>query len=69
MDQLQQIKISLLLSFQKLKFYEVITEDQSGIQNQRISATASMDLSLSFILSYLLSHPFLKVFQIGLKRL
>lgn len=45
MDQLQQIKISLLLSFQKLKFYEVITEDKSGIQNQRISVTASLDLS------------------------
>lgn len=32
MDRLQQIKIGLLLPFQKLKFYEVITDDKSGIQ-------------------------------------
>lgn len=31
MDPLQQIKINLLLPFQKLKFYEVITDDKSGI--------------------------------------
>lgn len=32
MDWLQQIKISLLHPFQKLKFYEVISDDKSGIQ-------------------------------------
>lgn len=32
MDWLQQIKISLLHPFQKLKFYEVISDDKSGIR-------------------------------------